>query len=195
MMHTLKIEGDGAHCGLTDWYERLEAQIVAALKKGPKYEWTTGWYASKKEIASAKLTATEGYIAVEVSVSDDFDTEGLGDCVIPFTKDLEAIRAAIHKAWTQAEENQKDNRVYEGFKILKKGQWVETYIAPVGDGHALDSPPGDNYHEWGFQGDGAKIPAKTKASLAQWAGAYIYEETDADSYTLNGWTIQPWSES
>ena len=67
--------GNGAHCGLSDWYKEGEAQLTAALAE--RVPFTTGWYSSKKEIASARIWSEDGVkIKVEVSVSDDFDTQG-----------------------------------------------------------------------------------------------------------------------
>jgi hypothetical protein len=154
---------DGSHCGLEDWYPEIEAGILAALRLGKDAVWTTGWYGSKKEIASAKITHLDRKIFCEASVSDDFDTEGIGEEIIPHTINLEKIRSAINKAWDQALSNQKDNRMYVGFSILHKTRvhgvyhggkpadkgrislaWVETLILPTGESETWDSPPGDN---------------------------------------------------
>ncbi len=83
---------DGSHWGLHDWYPEIEAGIKKALKR--KTPWTTGWYSSKKEIASARLEFDGHTITAEVSVSDDFDTPGRG---LSATSDLtlEAVRKAI----------------------------------------------------------------------------------------------------
>ena len=45
--------GDGAHCGLSDWYSDGRAELEQALKE--KIPFDTGWYSSKKEIASARI--------------------------------------------------------------------------------------------------------------------------------------------
>jgi hypothetical protein len=183
---------DGAHCGLTDWYPEIEQGIQTALKRGPKARWTTGWYASKKEIASACITHTAEGICIEVGVSDDFDTEGLGEVTIPHTTSLRKVQDAIFQAWELAEENQKDNRLYVGFSIHnRKGAWVETLIQPMGDGHWLDRPPGDNYHKWGWQGDGARIPSKVKEQLEAWADGWNFDH-EGKSFTVGSWTIKPW---
>lgn len=184
---------DGAHCGLADWYPEIEKGIQDALNKGPRHNWSTGWYASKKEIASAKIDHENGTISIEVSVSDDLDTEGRGEAIIPHTTDLEALRRAIHEAWDNAESNQKDNRVYCGFAILKDGRWVETLLLPLGDGHHYSEPPGDNYHKWGFQGE-SDIPERVQDRLKRWADRYIVEDTSRTRYTYQGWTIKPWDE-
>ena len=69
--------GDGAHWGLSDWYSDGRAELEQALKE--KVPFDTGWYSSKKEIASARIFSEDGVkIKVQASVSDDFDTEGRG---------------------------------------------------------------------------------------------------------------------
>lgn len=187
---------DGAHCGLTDWYEPLEKAIVEALARGKRAPaWTTGWYASKKEIASACITCVGGQITVRVSVSDDFDTSGRGEVTIPFTENLDKIRAAVDSAWDAAGDDQRGNRLYEGYRVGRGGRWEYTVILPAGVGYHLDAPPGDNYHRWGWQEveDGedhpAAIPAKTAQSLLDWA-------KDADDHfcVIDGWTIHRWED-
>lgn len=189
---------DGAHCGLTDWYPELEAAITAALARGKGYAWTSGWYSSKKEIASACIGQSGGEITVEVSVSDDLDTAGRGERTIRFTKNLDRIRAAITAAWEEAEGDQRDNRAYAGFSVGRGDKWEFTMILPVGIGHEMDTPPGDNYHRWGWQEveDGedrpAEIPAKVAASLLRWAQDPMHEA--GMKYTVGGWTIKAWED-
>lgn len=168
----LEISGDGAHRGLADWYPGVEAQIVDALKE--KKSFTTGWYGSKHEIANAKITysADQEELLVEVSVSDDFDTKGCGDKLIPFTADLDTIREAIADAWKEAEENQKDNRDYAMWRIEKDGRWVETYLVDT-SGFDLESPPGDSSHQWGWQEE-TVIPDDIKAIIEE--GIHSYQE-------------------
>jgi hypothetical protein len=202
----MKKSTDGAHRGLGDWYPKIEQGIVAALKKGPKSKWTTGWYASKHEIASAKITCLgNGKIEVEASVSDDFDTDGTDSVTIPFTTDLEKIRTAVYAAWNGAETNQKDNQMYTGFKVLhqevsllkgkRKGpfrsEWVETYIAPAPEASLWDSPPGDYYHQWGWQGD-CKLPADVKVRFERWLSRYLCGEAKTSYCSWKGWKIEPW---
>lgn len=208
-LECMKSHCDGAHCGLGDWYPEIEEGIRQALKQGRKAEWTTGWYGSKKEIASACITHVDGKIRIEVSVSDDFDTEGTGEQIIPHTTNLEKIRTAIYAAWDQAEEDQRENRAYYGFSIhhntryklhgetkghLIRNAWVETLILPRGWGYEMDSPPGDNYGKWGFQGE-KKIPKAVKEKLEAWANDWIVEDAEGESFTYKGWTIKPWDEA
>lgn len=206
-METLKCMGksrDGAHCGLTDWYPEIEKGIQKALNG--KKDWTTGWYSSKKEIASAKITRIGREIEIEVSVSDDLDTNGLGREKIPFTKDIEKIKKAIYAAWDLSEKDQEDNRCYIGFSILRekkvhavyeggepKGKtfiqesWVETYLKNI---EGLDDPPGDNYHTWEWQGE-CKIPKDVKKALGNWAENYELDQEERE-FSYKGWKIKPW---
>jgi hypothetical protein len=180
-MKTLKAfsSGDGAHCGLSDWYPDKEKALRTALKSGKPFD--TGWYGSKKEIASARISSEDGkQVFVEVSVSDDFDTEGGGRSQVfgEFPVDLEQVREAISRAWSEAEENQKENREYAGYSVLhysteipdylrspnvypretrkryarKQAQCLDIYLVNVSQWGAK-TPPGDEYHFWGWQSD------------------------------------------
>lgn len=182
---------DGAHCGLTDWYPELEAAITAALARGKGYAWTSGWYSSKKEIASACIGQSGGEITVEVSVSDDFDTAGRGERTIRFTKNLERIRAAITAAWEEAERDQRDNRVYAGFSVGRGDKWEFTLILPEGDDYLMDSPPGDNYHRWGWQEveEGEDRPAEISADDAESLLAAAHRFIDGEVSSRNGWHV------
>jgi len=214
-LECMKTHMDGAHCGLGDWYPEIEEGIAAALAKGPEYDWTTGWYASKKEIASAKIDHCEGGMRVEVSVSDDFDTPGMGCQIIQHTTDLERIREAIYEAWSEAEGDQKDNREYVGWSLLhqeeytdyqgrtfKHWAWMETYIQRAGDAleHCFegDQPPGDNYHKWGFQEDWPEedchsaIPEDVRDVFEQ----YIHgKHGNVPMVEYKGWRLRSWDDS
>lgn len=186
-LECMRTHSDGAHCGLSDWYPEIEQGIVEALARGRRAEWTTGWYASKKEIASACISHAHGQIHVEVSVSDDFDSEGIGDAQIPHTTKLDRLESAIDKAWDEANRNLRDNALYAGFSVLnKKKEWVETVIVPQGDGHMMDEPPGDSYSAWGWQGD-SDIPADVKRKFDAWIG-----DMNDGVLTYKGWTLKPW---
>jgi len=210
----MKTHMDGAHCGLGDWYDEIEQGIQEALNQGPEHEWTTGWYASKKEIASARITNAEGGIRIEVSVSDDFDTPGMGERVIQHTTDLETIRTAIYEAWEGAEDDQKDNRAYAGYSILTEVDLAEhwkgcnVFPEPKGKGQVCidyyiacvspfdeEFPPGDNYHEWGFQGGSDDVPKHVRDQLAEWAERHKYGDAEGESLTVEGYTIKPWDEN
>jgi hypothetical protein len=169
--------GDGAHWGLSDWYEEKAAALKAALESGLPFD--TGWYGSKKEIASARISSDGTVIQIEVSVSDDFDTEGSGEKTIPAPATLEQVSKAIDEAWDSAEANQDDNRQYRGYALYhystKIPEWhrgenvyprekrkrypkkvprcLDYFIVPAGDLDYSDHPPGDNYSFWGWQND------------------------------------------
>lgn len=187
-MRTIKEfeRGDGAHCGLSDWYPDKEKALLRALKSGKPFD--TGWYSSKKEIASARVFTQEDGpcpgIYVEVSVSDDFDTVGKAGAMAT-DRTLEAVRKAIYAAWDDALLDKEKNEPYVGFSILarrtryscyiggkpqgkpkRRLSWVETYIHDK-SGDGIGSPPGDNYHKWGWQGD-ARIPSRIKARITKY---------------------------
>lgn len=191
---------DGAHCGLTDWYLPLEAAITAALARGKGYAWTTGWYGSKKEIASACITQRDGEITVEVGVSDDFDTLGRGEQTIRFTKNLDRVRDAISAAWTEANRDLRDNAAYVGFSVGRGGGWEFTLILPnIGNGGLLlDSPPGDYYHRWGWQEveEGEDVPSEIPTGIAEdlrnWAGNT--GRWAGGRFTFGEWTIKAWED-
>ena len=184
--------GDGAHCGLTDWYEENEEALKAALDTHAPFD--TGWYSSKKEIASARIRSSDGQtIKVEVSVSDDFDTEGSGsNTTTEWT--LEAVAAAVDAALGEADEDRKNNEPYVGFSIHDStGAWIETYILSAGE---YDTPPGDYYYWWGWQYDEKDevgipdplIPADAVSAFE----AYVKHGNWSEELTINGWTIRPW---
>lgn len=193
--------GDGAHCGLSDWYEEGEREITAALDAHAPFD--TGWYSSKKEIASARIWSEEGIkIKVEVSVSDDFDTEGLG---YASTDDwtVDAVHGCISNAWEKAESARDENQEYEGFRVGRGGRWEETFLVSLGWGENL-SPPGDNYHWWGWQYDGADdtvglphpdLPGEIVQAFEKWAHDWAFGRTEEASLTIGEWTITPWREN
>ena len=198
--------GDGAHWGLSDWYPEGKAQLAAALVDGSPFD--TGWYSSKKEIASARIWSEDGVkIKVEACVSDDFDTEGLG---YASTTDwsIEAVQGCVSKAWDKAEQARDEAQPYEGFTILQyreKGPaWVETYLVDIGWGDY--APPGDNYAWWGWQYDGADdtvgvphpdIPLETVQAFEKWAHNWAFGRLPAENNCLriDEWEIKPWRET
>jgi hypothetical protein len=192
-MKTIKAfqTGDGAHCGLTDWYPEKEAALQAAIDSGKPFD--TYWYASKKEIATARIECDGKKIIVQASVSDDFDTIGNGESVIAMPSSLDDIRAAIDRAWNQAEDDLRDNAIYLGYSVIHKKSWVETYLTCIG---GSDTPGGDNYHYWGWQddkdGEGKNctfkgIPKKTAVAFEQFAlsGA-------VGVFKIGAWSIKSW---
>ncbi len=166
-MKTLECMGnhcDGAHCGLGDWYPDIEQGIQHALTRGEDF--TTGWYGSKKEIASACITQEAGDIMVQVSVSNDFGTEGVGERTIPSTTDIEQVRDAIYRAWDEAIEAQKENELVALYSIHISapgspviGSWIETYLVDIDPWCDGETEPR------GWQEDGEEIPPRVKRIL------------------------------
>lgn len=195
--------GDGAHCGLSDWYEDGEAELKAALTDHAPFD--TGWYSSKKEIASARIRSEDGVtIDVEVSVSDDFDTEGRG-CVSTQAWTLSHVADAIGIAWDNAESDRDENQEYEGFRVGRGGRWEETYLINIGWSESV-FPPGDNYHWWGWQCDcdssddtvgvpHPDIPVEIVQAFEKWAADWAFGRTEEKSLTIGEWTITPWREN
>ena len=152
----------------TTWGIKLsgstDCALLAALQSGDAFD--TGWYGVKKEIESGRvyrpLPAPEGMMVyVEASCSDDFDTDGNGEAtveVIPYedTEDLlDRICEALDRAAEDAQANRRDNNPVEMWSIhdeTRSGAWVETYLRDV-SGFGSAEPPGDNYRNWGFQGE------------------------------------------
>jgi hypothetical protein len=204
-MKTLKAfeAGDGAHCGLADWYPKKEAALLRALKSGRPFD--TGWYSSKKEIASARISSTTGkMVDVEVSVSDDFDTNGTG-CA-RCRSNIKAVESAIYRAWDEAEENRSASEPYAGYRLLEHGkdrtQCLDYYIVDR-SGECLDGPPGDCYHHWGWQedpndeGDDAgkkcnpdfKVPSSTVQKFEEFA-----QHLKPGSLRIGKWEIIAWED-
>lgn len=193
--------GDGAHWGLSDWYKDGEAQLAQAMTDHAPFD--TGWYSSKKEIASARIWSEDGIkIRVEVSVSDDFDTEGLGYASTDDWR-LAAVQDCITSALYKADVARDDNQEYEGFRVGREGKWEETYLINIGWGENL-SPPGDSYHWWGWQYDGADdtvgvphpdIPAETVQAFEKWAHNWAFGNTKEKSLKIGEWEITPWRDS
>jgi len=199
---------DGSHWGLTDWYKEKEIALEKAIKKGNAF--TTNWYSSKKELASAKIDFDgESAFTVSVSVFDDLDTEGMAVDTFfcnPHSNLAEIIymiKNTIDRTWGKAIKNQKENQMYMGFSILHKSKvyggyvggkgigkpqtrlcWVETYLKNT---HGLDSPTGDCYSQWGFQ-DEIEIPVNVKNKLSNWAENWNGEK----QYRYKEWVIKPW---
>lgn len=171
--------------GPTDFYDDTREAIAAAFKSGLDFE--TPWMSCKKEILSSRLTRTGNSVTIEVSVSDDFDTDGSGSATFKVTRSMtsktffDKLERAGEEAHQAAADSQKDNRCYCGYSVGKvrpdgSNAWEFTFLTNVS---GLDYPSGDNYHRWGWQevADDAddhdidahpeEIPAKTAEKLAE----------------------------
>lgn len=186
--------GDMTHWGAGDFYARVEPEIVAALESGKPFD--TGWRGCKKEILSSRLSCDGATVFCEASVSDDFDTSGSGkiDVIVPTT--LKQVQAALSKAATLAEKERDANADYTGFSIHRgdaDGPWEETYIARRSDMALLymDQPPGDEYHQWGFQDTVDDIPTETKEALEEYITRHQFDEVFAP-FSHDGWTVTRW---
>lgn len=156
---------DQTKWGPTDFYDDTRNHLLNAMRSGLDFE--TPWMSCKKEILSSKITKAGGITTVAVSVSDDFDTSGMGEAskrirVKGF--DDEQVIAQLEqlgsKAWQLAESEIKSNATYVGWSVGPddgSNGWVNTYLVNVA---GMDSPSGDNYHRWGWQEaeDGEDLP-------------------------------------
>lgn len=189
-LECMRTSMDGAHRGLADWYPEIEKGIMTALEETlwTGEGWTTDWYCSKHELASCKITCQDKTLTIEASVTDDFDTQGLAQNDIPLTNDLEIIRETIYATWDEAVKDQKSNRQYEGWSIIKGRSWVETYIAPSGDGLCYDNecPPGDNYNQWYWQEE-CDLPDHVKETFVTFINSCEGAEMEYKGYTLKKW--------
>jgi hypothetical protein len=150
-------------------------------------------------------------IYCEVSVTDDFDTEGFGCHVLEndnidleFSDEaLKAVLQGLDSAADVAEQDRRDNAVFAGFTIGKtddKGErinWLYSYIAPIGDGHFMDEPPGDYYHSWGWEdcrgSEDDDLPEDVKNVFETFIDNYLQGVWVGDHHdTCQGWRIDPW---
>lgn len=187
--------GDFTHRGAGDFYADKEKELLNAIESRKPFD--TGWGSCKHKILTCQIICDgEGGFTCSVSVSDDFDTEGMGTVDLSCDgetagKTLEAIQQALYEAHGLAQDDQTDNQVYRGFKILNdKGSWVETYIQRWNGSEYMDQPPGDNYHQWGFQEESDEISEAAKEKLEDYTNSY--KKGEPDSFTFEGWTIEPW---
>lgn len=143
---------DQTKWGPVDFYDDSRESIRLAFRSGDDFE--TPWMGCKKEILSSRITREGNKITVEVSVSDDFDTPGMGEGSFTvnrattedqFFAKLEDAASEAHEAATG---DRNDNAGYAGFSVGKEGKWEFTYLVCL-DGS--DAPSGDNYYRWGWQ--------------------------------------------
>lgn len=185
--------GDLTKWGASDFYDDKREELVAALASGKPFD--TGWGGCKKEILTSRVFSDGKTLTCEVSVSDDFDTEGLGSITIAAPATFEQVEGAMDRASNEAESCRKENADYTGFAIHKgdaDGSWVETYVAQRSDmAGYMDTPPGDNYHKWGFQGDGEEIAEDTAQAIEDHIHSHQFDE-DFLPFSVGGYTVTRW---
>ena len=215
--------GDGDSWGTFEFYDDFAALLDAALRSDEDFD--TGFMGVKKEIMSFRVVRTAGNATCYVSCSDDFDTDGNGSVTVELSSDPAAriaqIRAALSEALINADEDKEQNEAYAGFSVGATSdngepKWEYTLVLPRGIGGEWDSPPGDNYHWWGWEdvvpedeiasfGDEAEVRADNANALEalqqadrdafeKWAWEWIYADDNAkpEPLTLNGNSIRPW---
>ena len=182
-------QGNGSHWDITELYDDSEYKLELALQS--KVAFTTGWYSVKKEIQSGRISRffRDGKQAIicEASVSNDFDEQGLGSIcfeanLISEDPELEevmdvtrAIRSHLGEALEEAYQNQLDNKQVVLYAVLeifedgdmgvKESNWIESYVKDISPDELDDSPPGDFYHQWGWQGESSSIPQEVLDKL------------------------------
>lgn len=209
--------GDGAKWGVTDFYEEFEEELVCALFSGLNFD--TGYYGVKKEIESGRVFRRGDTIHVEVSCSDDFDTEGHGAASFPASdltapgigelgmndkeRALARVRAALDEALDDAYANKRDNKVVALYTIgkdkgPKQSGWAFTFLRNVSNYDLSDSPPGDYYHRWGWQevgtdddSDQTACPSEIGAEVAAKIETAI-SEGEVDDAGKDGLVVEGW---
>jgi hypothetical protein len=148
---------DQTKWGPTDFYDDTKEWIAQAFESGLDFE--TPWLSCKKEILSSQILRENKKITIKVSVSDDFDTPGMGESSFRITSKttpeefFDLLDAASGKAHTEAIQDQNCNACYIGYSVGPvdsegKFKWVLTYLASNG---GFDVPTGDYYHRFGWQ--------------------------------------------
>jgi hypothetical protein len=189
--------GDLTKWGPSDFYPDKEAELVAALASGKPFD--TEWGGCKKEICSSRVSFDGKTLTCQVSVSDDFDTEGLGTETRSFSRPytIDDVTHLLDEAHKNALECQRDNTDYTGFSIHRgndKGPWVETYIAQRSDmAGYMDCPPGDNYDQWGFQDETDEISAEDRETMENYIVAHQFD-VDFAPFVCGNWTVTRWAE-
>lgn len=183
--------GDGAKWGISDFYEEKEAALRQALADGQDF--TTGWYASKKEIASGCVARTGRVITCSASVSDDFDGEGTAHAAVRAGKQsvdqlFEAIVRTLDKALAEARKNLAANSPVCLWTVLDPdGRWIETYLESTSDAFGDDDgPPGDYYHRWGWQKE-CKLPRSVRKAFDEFLARRSAGEK---TFSIQGYTIR-----
>jgi hypothetical protein len=182
--------GDMTKWGASDFYEDKAEEIKKAIASGLPFD--TGWGGCKKEILSSRVSFDGKKFICQVSVSDDFDTEGMGresfesynNEAINFSNIVKSLDLAADGA----DENLKENAPYRGFKLLWRGGWHETYIQAKCD-YPGKEPPGDNYHQWGFQGETEDLTEEEKEKIEDWIMGWPDKN---EVFEIGEWKVECW---
>jgi len=185
---------DGAHWCASQPYEDFVVALRAALNSCSDFD--TGWLGVKKEIQSFRISRFGTNLKVEVSCSDDFDTEGLADKLLPLSASLDDIRLALAHCVQEADQDRNENTPVILYTIGRDNDWTYTYLQDASE-FDLETPPGDYYHRWGWQeveldDDGNETtdyPAELGESFADRLEAAIFAMED-DSCEVDGWCIR-----
>lgn len=190
-----RMNGDGSKWGLSDWYDDLEKALARAMKR--KTPWTTDWYASKKEVASARITFDGKRLVAEASVSDDFDTEGYGSATATH-RTLDALRDAVDRAYADAESNRAENQNYRGYSLVhhkgERATCIDYYIVNAG---THDLPTGDCYYHWGWQesdDEGKTLCCTPRPSKAVARKLADHALEFGGGLRIGAWEIKPWGD-
>jgi len=201
---TFNHRGDGAKWSVSDFYEDFESELIRALSSGLDFD--TGFYGVKKEIESGRIERRGDTIFVTVSVSDDFDCEGVGEVSFPaIDLTVDAVKAALDEALDAARENQRDNEVAALYLVGKDqgpgmSPWSFTFLRDM-SGYDFESPPGDSYHRWGWQevdtdddSDVEAFPkeigAEVAAKIAEAVFAGEVDDAGKDGVVIEGWRVR-----
>lgn len=216
--------GDMTHRGPSDFYQRCEDEIRAAITSGLPFD--TDWRGCKHEILSSRIQReSDGSFCCEVSVSDDFDTSGIGrEGFAPepgATPDeiYAEVESALNTAHHEADLDRRDNQVYRGFKILvrerckrrkpqhwdrrkprklsrsnRRLQWVETYILNIGEWWQIDCPPPGDCYRQWGFQDDGWETIPLNVREALEDYARSYRKGSPPQFTCKRWTIKPWEE-
>lgn len=204
---------DAARWGVSDFYQDAEDKLKSALCAvgtfGTINSIDTGWYSVKKEIHSGRVFIDENRVLTAyASCSDDFDTVGNGEVEVNLnhietSEWYDRVVAALDEAIELAETDRKENEVFEGFSIGpdKDGDissWVYTIVLANANGDFYEEPPGDNYHQWGWQESPDEIPVKCQNALMQFAHNWTFNIDNTrgriikNGVVCGGWRIKPW---
>lgn len=191
--------GAGVHYGPADFCVLHERVLHGAL--GSTEDFSTGWYSSRKELLTAKVTREGWALTLEVSVSGDSGAGGMGLVMLEITSDqhpeelFDRVSEGLDRAWNLAEEDRRWRERGVEFKITMVDSGskiqVETIILPK-DGDTSCPPGGDDFREWGFQGEAepGSIPMEILDKFFRWATGYMNGKTDRSGLVVDRYGIE-----